>query len=57
MLSSFVLIIIMYGGYNGNSPAVSSQEFTTRDTCIAAANLVISKNRSYTSTRAICTKK
>ncbi|MET6763338.1 hypothetical protein ABNU44_14060 [Serratia marcescens] len=39
-MSTWILIVIAMGGYNGTSPAVGFQEFNSQGACVMAANEV-----------------
>ena len=39
-ISTWILVIMMSGGYYGSSPAVSTQEFNSKDSCMTAASFL-----------------
>lgn len=56
-MGTWVLIIALYGGYNGTSPALTSHEFSSRDRCMQAAEFIHESNFSTSRLRTVCVKK
>lgn len=36
-MSTWILVVIMYGGYYTTTPAITTQEFNSKETCMTAA--------------------
>jgi hypothetical protein len=57
---TFVLIVVLLGGYGWNTPATSSTEFTSKERCEAAGARLEAAVRSVDSkvtVQAICVEK
>lgn len=53
----WVLIIWMFGGYNGSSPAIVTQEFNSESACRSAFAEVKKVNDGEAHLRGVCTPK
>lgn len=53
----WILIIWMLGGYNGDSPSITTQEFNSESSCRAAFVQVKKVNSGEAFLRGVCTPK